>query len=387
METLSRTSISNAYLLECPQCKKKYSIKIQQSFATCCNQPLLTLYDYPGISKDEFTSRIQSMWRYLELLPVFNKKNIVSLGEGWTRLHELENTASQLNINQVLLKDESTNPTGSFKARGISVAISKAKELGIRHCVIPTAGNAGGALAAYCAKAGISATVIMPRHTTETLKEECRKFGAELILVDGLIDSCGKLAREVCNEKGYVDFSTMKEPYRLEGKKTIGFEIAEQLSWQLPDVIIYPTGGGTGLIGMWKAFKEMKAMGWITGALPRMVMVQSENCAPMMQMFRTGQIAANFKPQPSLAYGLAVPYPFAKDLMMDVINKSKGTVLTVSEEEIQEGIDEMAMNEGMLLCPEGSATYKAMQKLVKSEWIKEEEKVLLFNTGSWYKYR
>jgi threonine synthase len=327
------------------------------------------------------------MWRYIELLPLFNPENIVSLGEGWTKIHSLNKLADKYNLHRVLLKDESTNPTGSFKARGISMAISKAKELGIQHCVIPTAGNAGGALAAYCAKANIGATVIMPRHTADTLKEECLLYGAELILVDGLIDSCGKLAKRMAEEKGYFDVSTMKEPYRLEGKKTIGLEIAEQLNWHLPDVIIYPTGGGTGLIGMWKAFAEMQQLGWITGKLPRMVIVQSDNCAPMMHMHKNGEIPSTFHPLPSLAYGLAVPYPFAKDLMMNVINESGGTVVTVSEGEIEDGVKEVALEEGFLLSPEGSSTFKAMEKLGHSGWIKEDETVLLFNTGSWYKYR
>lgn len=358
-----------------------------QSFATCCNQPLLTIYDPQHFNKEDLSGREQSMWRYLEMLPLFEQQNIVSLGEGWTRIHSFKKVAAKCNMNNVLLKDESTNPTGSFKARGISMAISKAKELGIKHCVIPTAGNAGGALAAYCAKADMGATVIMPRHTSDTLKEECRLFGAELILLDGLIDTCGKMAKQLSHDKGYFDVSTLKEPYRLEGKKTIGFEIAEQCNWQLPDVIIYPTGGGTGLIGIWKAFKELIALGWITGKLPRMVIVQSENCAPMMEMWKHGRITEAFNPLPSIAYGLAVPFPFAKDLMMNVIQESNGTVVTVSEDQIRSSIEYIASAEGVLLSPEGSSTYMAMKKLVKAGWIGEEETVLLFNTGSWYKYR
>jgi threonine synthase len=385
MET--ETCISNATTLQCPSCGKHYSIDTIQSFATCCNQPLITLYNLENVNKELLTDREQSMWRYSELLPLFDQKNIVSLGEGWTKIHELKKIAEKLQIHKVLLKDESTNPTGSFKARGISMAISKAKELGVTHCVIPTAGNAGGAMAAYCAKADIGATVIMPRHTADTLKEECRLFGAELILLDGLIDSCGKLAKQLSQDNGHFDMSTMKEPYRLEGKKTIGFEIAEQCNWQLPDVIIYPTGGGTGLIGMWKAFKELKELGWITGKLPRMVIVQSENCAPMLEMWKHGKLSDSYNPQPSLAYGLAVPFPFAKDLMITVIEESNGSVVTVSESEIESGIEYIASTEGFLLSPEGSSTYVAMKKLAENEWIDEEETVLLFNTGSWYKYR
>jgi threonine synthase len=381
------TTISYARALQCPNCKREYNIDDIQSYATCCNQPLLAVYDFVNINKKELLQGPDSMWRYRKLLPLFNEENIVSLGEGWTKIAQLNKASAKHNIHKVLLKDESTNPTGSFKARGISMAISKAKELGIEHCVIPTAGNAGGALAAYCAKADIAATVIMPRHTSATLKEECRLFGAELIQLDGLIDNCGKLAKQLATEKGYYDVSTMKEPYRLEGKKTIGYEIAEQLNWQLPDVIIYPTGGGTGLIGMWKAFEEMQQLGWIKGKLPRMVVVQSENCAPMMHMYNSGKIPDTFKPLPSLAYGLAVPFPFAKDLMMKVLLESDGTVVTVSEQEIENGIDEVASSEGVLLSPEGSSTYVAMQKLIEDGWIVEDETILLFNTGSWYKYR
>ncbi|HEX8333175.1 MAG TPA: threonine synthase [Segetibacter sp.] len=384
---ISTSTVSFAKTLQCPQCEKSYDIYTEQSYATCCNQPLITLYNQNTLNKKLLPQRVQSMWRYIELLPLFDEENIVSLGEGWTKILRLDKLAAKSNLSTVLLKDESTNPTGSFKARGISMAISKAKELGIQHCIIPTAGNAGGALSAYCAKAGIGATVIMPRHTANALKEECKLYGAELILLDGLIDSCGKKAKQLSEEKGHFDMSTMKEPFRLEGKKTIGFEIAEQLNWKLPDVIIYPTGGGTGLIGMWKAFAEMKQLGWITGKLPRMVIVQSDNCAPMMHMYKTGKISPDFKPEPSLAYGLAVPYPFAKDLMMKVINESNGTVVTVSEDEIEKGIEEIASDEGLLLSPEGSSTCVAMQKLAEAEWIQEHETVLLFNTGSWYKYR
>ncbi|TDH27419.1 threonine synthase [Segetibacter sp. 3557_3] len=373
-------------VLQCPNCSKEYDIQQVQSYATCCNQPLVTRFDDLNITKADILTNDDSMWRYRAFLPLFEDDNVVSLGEGWTKILSLTKLAQKHNINSLLLKDESTNPTGSFKARGISMAVSKAKELGINHCVIPTAGNAGGALAAYCAKADIGATVLMPAHTAETLKEECRLFGAELILVDGLIDACGKLARQLSTEKGYFDMSTLKEPYRLEGKKTIGLEIAEQLDWELPDVIIYPTGGGTGLIGMWKAFRELQAVGWLTGKLPRMVIVQTENCAPMMHHFHHRNIE-DFKPRASLALGLAVPYPFATDLMLQVIEESKGTVRTVSEQDLLEGIKLVASEEGYLLSPEGSATYMAFRKLLNEQWIGEEENVMLFNTGSWYKYR
>lgn len=381
---LVQQQLSQATALECPKCGKQYSMHVQQSYATCCQQPLITRYAYTPNSypiADEY-----SIWRYAAMLPVLDPSHIVSLGEGWTPIHTLS-TVFRHTSHTVLLKDESVNPTGSFKARGISVAVSKAVELGVTHCIMPTAGNAGGALSAYCAKAGIKATVIMPRHTPATLQEECRLYGAELILTEGLISDCGRLARQLVQETGGFDMSTLKEPYRLEGKKTIGYEIAEQLGWRLPDVIVYPTGGGTGLLGMWKAFTEMKALGWIKGRLPKMVIVQTENCAPMIQLFEQGKIGADFQPMPSMAYGLAVPEPFAKDMMLEVLHHSDGTALTVSESEIESGMQELAATEGLLLSPEGSATYAGLKKLIEKDWLQGEEDILLFNTGSWYKYR
>ncbi len=382
---IATESTSLATYLECPSCGRQYNIHQQQTYATCCNQPLVTRYHY-HLNKEILHHRKHTLWRYVELLPVFNKSNIVSLGEGFTPLLNLFTLSRRTGVN-VLLKDESMNPTGSFKARGISVAVSKAKELGVTHVIMPTAGNAGGALSAYCAKAGIKATVIMPAHTPSTLKEECNMFGAELILVNGLLDDCAKLAKQLVEKSGGFDMSTLKEPYRLEGKKTIGYEIAEQLNWRLPDVIIYPTGGGTGLIGMWKAFLEMQRLGWIGMKLPRMVIIQTKNCAPMIQLFENGTVTENIVTKPSSAYGLVVPKPFAKDLMLDVLQQSKGTALAVTEEEIDACMHEVALAEGLLLSPEGSATYMGLKKLVEQKWIKENEEVLLFNTCSWYKYR
>ncbi|RFM36939.1 threonine synthase [Chitinophaga silvisoli] len=383
---ITQHSTSLATALQCPRCGRLYNIGDIQSYATCCNQPLFTRYRLDQPLHQAVDLNDHSIWRYSRLLPVFEDQNIVSLGEGGTPLYTLPALSQQHEVN-IRLKDESVNPTGSFKARGISVAVSRAKELGIHHCIIPTAGNAGGALSAYCAKAGMKATVIMPRHTPLTLQTECRMYGAELMLVDGLISDCGRRAQQLVAQTGGFDMSTLKEPYRLEGKKTIGYEIAEQLHWQLPDVIIYPTGGGTGLIGMWKAFAEMKQLGWLTGKLPRMVIVQSANCDPMVQLFQQGLIPADFSASPSIAYGLAVPTPFAKDLMMDVLQQSNGTALTVTETEITLGMRRIATTEGLLLSPEGSATYIGMQHLIADGWIQEGENVLLFNTGSWYKYR
>lgn len=377
---------SHATHLYCPVCQREYDAGIIQSFAFCCNQPLVVSYDASFVSKKELENRPYNMWRYHELLPVLDATNIISLNEGWTPVYSLASAAAQMNIRQLLLKDESTNPTGSFKARGISVAVSKAKELGITGFVMPTAGNAGGALSAYAAKAGMSATIIMPRHTPETLKEECRLYGAELILINGLIDACGEMAKTISADTGAFNMSTLKEPYRLQGKKTLGYEIAEQLNWYLPDVIVYPTGGGTGLIAMWQAFKEMIQLGWIKNKLPRMVVVQSDRCDPMVQLFNKGTLS-NFSPEPTLAYGLAVPYPFAKDMIQKTLIESNGTAIAVSEEEISLGIKTIAQEEGYLLSPEGSAAYTGLKKLIEKDYILEDETVLIFNTGSWYKYR
>jgi threonine synthase len=327
------------------------------------------------------------MWRYTEMLPVLKEENIVSMGEGMTPVFSLTKLAGRHGLPGLLMKDESGNPTGSFKARGISVAVSKAKEFGITHCIIPTAGNAGGALAAYCAKAGIKCTVVMPRHTPTIFKQECELYGAQLILADGLINDCAKKVSELNKNGQYFDMSTLKEPYRLEGKKTMGYEIAEQLNWQLPGTIIYPAGGGTGLIGIWKAFKEMKAMGWITGPLPRMIAVQSENCAPILYAVKDPlNWKNNFTPTATKANGLAVPYPFGMNLILDVLKESGGIAVAVKEEDIIEGVKEIASTEGLLISPEGAATWKALLHLKQAKKIGATEKVLLLNTGSGYKY-
>ena len=286
MNTLTRP-YSLAANLCCSNCKQAYSITEVNSYATCCNKPLVVNYDLLSApSTSELLLAENTMWRYAALLPVLNSENVVSLGEGMTPIHHLHKLANEFGFDDLLMKDESFNPTGSFKARGISMAISKAKEFGITKCIVPTAGNAGGALAAYCAKAGIKCTVVMPLQTPNIFKQECELYGAELALVDGLINDCAKKAAEINKDNQYFDISTLKEPYRIEGKKTMGYEIAEQLDWELPDVILYPAGGGTGLIGIWKAFKEMKAMGWLTGPLPRMIAVQSKNCAPILHALK-----------------------------------------------------------------------------------------------------
>ncbi len=324
------------------------------------------------------------MWRYQEVLPVFEAENIVTLGEGFTPVSLFE----EINKVSIYLKDESFNPSGSFKARGIGMAVSKAKELGIKHCIVPTAGNAGSALAVYCAKAGLKSTVVMPSHTPAIFIQECKLHGAEVILINGLISDCGKVVAEMKLQNGAFDISTLKEPYRIEGKKTMGYEIAEQFNWILPDVIIYPTGGGTGLIGIWKAFREMQQMGWIEGKLPRMVAVQSEACQPVVKTYAsfTGKNVVYDHPAASVANGLAVPFPFGMDLMMEVLQESNGTALALSEEEIISATIKAAQTKGTLLAPEGAAVWKAAHKLIQTGWIKENEKVLFLNTGTGYKY-
>ena len=327
------------------------------------------------------------MWRYLEMLPVQDPNNIVSLGEGMTPIISLKNISDRHGFRNIILKDESFNPTGSFKARGISMAVSKAKELGVENCIVPTAGNAGGALAAYCAKAQMECTVVMPRHTPEIFKNECELYGARIFLVDGLINDCAKKVEELKQKETFFDVSTLKEPYRLEGKKTMGYEIAEQLNWELPEYILYPAGGGTGLIGIWKSFREMLSLGWITGALPKMIAVQSSNCNPLMRSIQDPvQWKEKFKPGPTIANGLAVPYPFGLTLMQEVLQESKGSVFAVSDDEIKAGVLEIAQTEGLIVAPEGAAVWVALLQLRDLGVIDPESKILLLNTGSGYKY-
>lgn len=384
----TKTQISLATHLACSKCGKSYNLYELQSFATCCNKPLVAQYDTTQLFDIlEIRGRALNMWRYREMLPVLDEANIVTLGEGMTPILSLKRLAAQLELSDLRMKDESLNPTGSFKARGLSMAISKAKELDVKHCVVPTAGNAGGAMAAYCASAGIKATVIMPSHTPKIFQQECKYYGAELILVKGLINQCGVLASKIEKEQGAYNISTLKEPYRLEGKKTMGYEIAEQTDWQLPDVILYPTGGGTGLLGIWKAFHEMIDIGWLKPEvkLPRMIVVQAANCSPVVDSLN-GIVKDISAYTESLANGLAVPVAFGQDMIHRVVRESGGTSVTVSEQEMVDGVKEIAKQEGMLVAPEGAALWKAIPKLIASGKISRSEKILMINTGSGYKY-
>ena len=372
----------------CSKCLKTYNFNEIQTFAACCDKPLIFSYRLQKeTSKDIINNDVKSIWRYASFLPILDSKNIISLGEGLTPINKIEILGKLINHEHLYLKDESNNPTGSFKARGISVAVSKLKELGIQKCIIPTAGNAGGALAAYCAKANIDATIIMPRHTPKVFKDECVLYGANLILVDGLINDCGTKARELNQNVDYFDMSTLKEPYRLEGKKIMGYEIAEYFNWDLPDFIFYPAGGGTGLIGIWKAFKEMIALGWIKNKLPKMIAVQSSSCAPIQEAYKDSiNWKEKFTPESSIANGLAVPYPFGMDLMLNVIKESDGEVCTIEEKKIKETVHLFSKKEGILISPEGAATYMALSDLKTKGIVAKNHSVLLLNTGSGYKY-
>lgn len=328
-----------------------------------------------------------TLWRYRELLPVFDDANIVTLGEGWTPLLRVRRLGSDIGIPDLLVKEEGYNPTGSFKARGLCMAISKAKELGITEAAMPSAGNAGGALAAYAARAGMKAHVFVPKDTPEVNISEISFYGANVYLVDGVISDAGKKMNEERTGTSWFDMSTMKEPYRLEGKKTMGYEIAEQLGWQVPDVILYPTGGGTGLIGMWKAFHELEALGWISSKRPRMVSVQAEGCAPVVKAFEQRAMRVEFWQQATTtASGLRVPKPFADELIMQAIYESNGAAVGVTDEAILTEMRDVAQLEGIFLCPEGAAAVSAARRLRTEGFIRETEKVVIFNTGSGYKY-
>ncbi|MDB4924640.1 threonine synthase [Mucilaginibacter sp.] len=374
--------------LKCPECGTIHDAAVINTVCINCASTLFARYDlHTGISKDILLGRPATMWRYREFLPVIDEKNIVTLGEGFTPILPVKNLKKFTGDNEVFWKDESGNPTGSFKARGISAAVSKAKELGIQAIATPTAGNAGGALAAYAASAGVKAIVYMPKQTPKVFKDECHLYGAELVEIDGNISDCGKLVNEHALLNNWFQVSTLKEPYRLEGKKTMGYEIAEQFNWQLPDVILYPTGGGTGLIGIWKAFDEMEQLGWIDSKRPRMVTVQSESCDGIVKAFHGGQTVSEFADGGfTIANGLRVPKPYADKVILKVLRESNGTAITISDDEMSSALKEIAKNEGMLMAPEGAALWQAYKKLKATKWIQPGEKVLLINTGSGYKY-
>ncbi len=377
--------------LECGLCGKEYEKDKIWNLSPCCSRPLLARYDLAegakSISKDNLKQRDRNLWRYREMLPVLNSANALSLGEGFTPLRRASKLEKLYNHEGLYIKDESLNPTTSFKARGLCMAISKAKELGVTEVSIPSAGNAAGAMCAYASLAGMKSYVFMPVDVPKAFIAECRAFGADVTLINGLITDCGKAAAELVKKYNRFDVSTLKEPYRLEGKKTMGYEVAEQMNWELPDVIIYPTGGGTGLVGMWKAFGEMEKLGWISSKRPRMVSVQSTGCAPIIRAFNEGkEFAEPWQNAATIADGLRVPAAVGDFLIIRAINESKGTAVAVDDKLILNCSNEIARNEGIFPAPEGGATLAAFYHLKKSGWIKEGEKVVLFNTGSGHKY-
>jgi threonine synthase len=327
------------------------------------------------------------MWRYAELLPVRSPENVISLGEGFTPLIHARRLGRELGLSRLYIKEEAGNPTGSFKARGLCTAVSMAWELGLRKLAIPSAGNAAGAMAAYASHAGLKSFIFMPADTPKANIREAEVFGAEVHLVDGLITDCGRIVGERKEKEGWFDVSTLKEPYRIEGKKTMGYELAEQFEWQLPDVILYPTGGGTGMIGMWKAFREMEALGWIELRRPRMVSVQASGCAPIVRAFHAGETtAAPWQDAHTIASGLRVPRAIGDFLILNALRESNGTAAAAEDTEIVEAMRLCGRLEGLFLCPEGAACIPALRKLVRDGWIRPDEAVVLFNTGTGLKY-
>jgi threonine synthase len=368
--------------LTCSRCGSSYSHEKIQTVCTRCGSTLLVCYDFESLKDSISTSQLRgrggTLWRYYEVLPV-EKKNIITLGEGYTPIFRLKDK----NNHFLWLKEESLNPTGTFKARGMAVAISRAKELGITDVVVPSAGNAGAALSAYCARAGMRAHVFMPRETPPVIKRECYASGAQIHLVEGTIAHAGHRATEEGKKHSWFNMATLQEPYRLEGKKTMGYEIAEFYDWELPDVILYPTGGGTGLIGMWKAFTELEHLGWISEKKPRMITVQSTGCAPIVNAFNRGEPRVTpWKDPQTIAAGLRVPSPFADALILQVLSESGGSAVSVTDEEIRTAIGELATGEGVYACPEGAATFAAYHNLLLSGDIDRDETTLIINTGS-----
>jgi len=377
----------NVVELECSACGKKYDASTEQHLCTC-GKPLLARYDLrraaATLTLENLKTRPRTLWRYAEVLP---NDPPVSLGEGMTALVHAERLGASMKLKRLFIKDEGLNPTGSFKARGMTAAVSRAKQLGAKALAAPTAGNAGGALAAYAAAAGLPAVIVMPADTPPANVMECQAFGAKVVKLNGLISDCGKYVTEHKDREGWYDVSTLKEPYRIEGKKTMGYELWEQFGGKLPDVILYPTGGGVGLIGMCKAFDEMQEMGWIGAERPRMVAVQAEGCAPIVKAWEAHQNSAQFFPNATtVASGLRVPGPLGDQLILRMLRQTKGTALTVTDDEMLHAGSELASLEGIFAAPEGAATVIAARKLVRSGWIKTEETVVLFNTGTGYKY-
>ncbi len=377
--------------LSCTACGLKHDWSRLQNLCTECQKPLFPVYDLAAagrsLTRETLVGREKSLWRYREVLPLPPEVEPVSLGEGGTPLLRASRFGEKAGLTNLWIKDEGQNPTQSFKARGMAVAVSMAKHLGATKLAVPTAGNAGGALAAYAARAGLEAHIFMPSDTPRANVIECRETGAHVTMIDGLITDCGAEIARRKEEEGWFDMSTLKEPYRVEGKKTLGYELAEQSNWELPDVILYPTGGGTGLIGMWKAFDEMEAMGWIGAKRPRMFSVQAAGCAPIVRAFEDGATSAvEFPDAHTRASGLRVPKAVGDFLMLQILRDSKGGAIAIDDETMIRVTREVGAKEGLFVAPEGAACFAALQTLGGEGKIEPEERVVIFNTGSGIKY-
>ena len=376
--------------LECSVCAKRHDAGVVHNLCEC-GGPLLVRYDLEnareGWARESLEGASADMWRYSPLLPVTDQKHIVSMGEGWTPLIRAQRLGTRIGASDLWVKDEGLNPTGSFKARGLSCAISMCSELGVEKAAIPSAGNAAGAMAAYAAAAGIEAHIFMPRDVPQANYIECKASGAKVTLVDGLINDCGRIVAERAKQEGWFEVSTLKEPYRIEGKKTMGYEVAEQLEWTLPDAIFYPAGGGVGLIGMWKAFEEMEALGWIDSKRPKMIAVQAEGCQPIVKAFEAGADHGELYPNAStVAAGLRVPKPLGDRLMLRAIRESKGCAIAIRDSDMLDAAIDLASDEGMFAAPEGGACVAAARKLIESGFLKSSDRIVLYNTGSGLKY-
>ena len=377
--------------LSCTNCGTRHEWQQLQNLCTKCQKPLFPVYDLAAVGrvlkKEDLATREKSLWRYREVLPLPANVEPVSLGEGGTPLMRAKRFGNANGLTNLWVKDEAQNPTQSFKARGMTTAVSMAKYLGATKLAVPSAGNAGGALAAYAARAGLEAHIFMPRDTPRANIVECCELGAHVTLINGLITDCGAEIARRKEKEGWFDMSTLKEPYRVEGKKTLGYEMAEQLNWKLPEVILYPTGGGTGLIGMWKAFDEMEKLGWINSKRPRMFSVQASGCAPIVRAFEAGEkSAAEFSNAHTIASGLRVPKAIGDSLMLKILRESNGGAIAVEDEEMIRTVREVGSAEGLFVAPEGAACFAALKKLRASEKIDIGEQVVIFNTGSGIKY-
>jgi threonine synthase len=377
--------------LECTRCGERHESERLWRLSACCEKPLYPRYDLESLRAtfrpEAIACREPTLWRYAEVLPVRDAAFALTLGEGFTPLLKSDRLARSLGVERLWLKDEGQNPTGSFKARGLVMAVARAWELGARELAIPSAGNAGSALAAYAAAAGLPAHVVVPRDTPRPIVEEIRALGAQLELVEGLITDAGARVAEGAAAHGWFDVSTLKEPYRVEGKKTMGYELFEQLGGRLPDVIVYPTGGGTGLVGMWKAFDEMERLGWIGAARPRMIVVQAAGCAPMVRAWETG--AAHAEPWAdahTYASGLRVPRAVGDFLILDAVRASGGAAVAVADERMAEAVATIGRTTGVFAAPEGGAAAAAVPELLRRGWLRANEEVVLFITGNGLKY-